>query len=145
MAVDQAFLQQKRYEGFVKITQTVGGAALTGAVPGPTLELAKQLGISIADAWMCLEIYRKYFDQDFSRQDLARMMQTTGVVVLGGGIAGYVGIRLAQAALSEILENIPIANSIITAIAFGSSTFIIGLAWLAIVEQNFLLQQGEKD
>ena len=145
MAVDQAFLQQKRYEVFVKITQTVGGAVLTGAVPGPTLELAKQLGISIADAWMCLDIYRKYFDQDLSRQDLARMMQTTGVVVLGGGIAGYVGIRLAQAALSEILENIPIANSIITAIAFGSSTFIIGLAWLAIVEQNFLLQQGEKD
>ncbi len=145
MAVDQAFLQQKRYEVFVKITQTVGGAVLTGAVPGPTLELAKQLGISIADAWMCLDIYRKYFDQDLSRQDLARMMQTTGVVVLGGGIAGYVGIRLAQAALSEILENIPIANSIITAIAFGSSTFIIGLAWLAIVEQSYLLQQGEED
>ena len=145
MAVDQAFLQLKRYEAFVKITQTVGGAALTSAVPGPTLELAKQLGISIADAWMCLDIYRKYFDQDLSRQDLARMMQTTGVVVLGGGIAGYVGIRLAQAALSEILENIPIANSIITAIAFGSSTFIIGLAWLAIVEQSFLLQQREED
>ncbi|MCY4019878.1 MAG: hypothetical protein OXG39_10775 [Chloroflexi bacterium] len=143
MAVDQAFLQQKRYEAFVKITQTVGGAALTGAVPGPTLELAKQLGISIADAWMCLDIYRKYFDQDLSRQDFSRMMQTTGVVVLGGGIAGYVGIRLAQAALSEILENIPVANSIITSIAFGSSTFIIGLAWLAIVEQNYLLQQAE--
>ncbi len=143
MAVDQAFLQQKRYEAFVKITQTVAGAGLTGAVPGPTLELAKQLGISMADAWMCLDIYRKYFDQDLSRQDLARMMQTTGVVVLGGGIAGYVGIRLAQAALSEILENIPVANSIITALAFGSSTFIIGLAWLAIVEQNYLLGQAE--
>ncbi len=143
MAVEQAFLQQKRYEAFVKITQTVGGAALTGAVPGPTLELAKQLGISVADAWMCLDIYRKYFDEELSREDFSRMMQTTGVVVLGGGIAGYVGIRLAQAALSEILENIPIANSIITALAFGSSTFIIGLAWLAIVEQNYLLRQAE--
>ena len=145
MADDQAFLQQKRYEAFLKITQTVGGAALTGAVPGPTLELAKQLGISIADAWMCLDIYRKYFDEDLSRGDFSRMMQTTGVVVLSGGIAGYVGIRLAQAALSEILENIPIANSIITALAFGSSTFIIGLAWLAIVEQNYLLRQAEGD
>lgn len=145
MAIDQAFLQQKRYEAFVKITQTVAGAALTGAVPGPTLELAKQLGISMADAWMCLDIYRKYFDEDLSRGDLTRMMQTTGVVVLSGGIAGYVGIRLAQAALSEILENIPIANSIITAMAFGSSTFLIGLAWLAIVEQNYLLRQAEDD
>lgn len=144
MAVDQALFQKKRYEAFVKITQTVGGAALTGAVPGPTLELAKQLGISIADAWMCLDIYRKYFDEDLSRQDLSRMVQTTGVVVLGGGIAGYVGIRLAQAALSEILENIPIANSIITALAFGSSSFLIGLAWLAIVEQNYLLRQAEE-
>ncbi len=144
MALDPAFLQQKRYEALLKITQTAGGAALTGAVPGPTLELAKQLGISVADAWMCLDLYRKYFDQDLSRQDLARMLQTSGVVVLGGGIAGYVGIRLAQAALSEFLEDIPVANSLITAIAFGSSTLIIGLAWLAIVERNYLLRQANE-
>ena len=145
MALDQAMLKKKRYEAFLKITQTSGGAALTSAVPGPALELAKQLGISIADAWMCLDIYRKYFDQDLSRQDLARMLQTTGLLVLGGGIAGYVGIRLAQALLSEFLENIPIANSIVTALAYSGSTLIIGLAWLAIVEQNFLLRQAQGD
>ena len=141
---DQSDLQQIRYEAFVKITQTMGGAALTGAVPGPTLELAKQLGISIADAWMCLEIYRNYFDDELSAQDLARMLQTTGVVVLGGGIAGYVGIRLAQAVLQEILETLPIANSIITALAFGSSTLIIGFAWLALVEQQYFLREREE-
>ena len=141
---DQSDLKQIRYEAFVKITQTMGGAALTGAVPGPTLELAKQLGISIADAWMCLEIYRNYFDDELSAQDLARMLQTTGVVVLGGGIAGYVGIRLAQALLQEILETLPIANSIITALAFGSSTLIIGFAWLALVEQQYFLREREE-
>ena len=45
--------------------------------------------------------------------------------------------------LSEILEQIPIANSIITGIAFGSSTFIIGLAWLAIVEQSYFAQNAD--
>lgn len=140
---DHSNLQQKRYEAFVKITQTMGGAALTGAVPGPTLEFAKQLGISIADAWMCLEIYRKYFDDELSAQDFARMLRTTGVVVLGGGIAGYAGIRLAQAVLQEILETIPIANSIITALAFGSSTLIIGFAWLALVEQQYFLREHQ--
>ena len=128
----------------MKITRTMGGAALSGAVPTPTLELAKQLGISIADAWMCFDIYKTYFDKDLSKQDLARMMQTTGVIVLGGGLAGYVGIRLAQALLSEILEQIPIANSIITGIAFGSSTFIIGLAWLAIVEQSYFERDADE-
>lgn len=141
---DHTDVQKKRYEAFVKITQTMGGAALTGAVPGPTLELAKQLGISIADAWMCLEIYRKYFDDELSAQDFARMLQTSGVVILGGGIAGYVGIRLAQALLQEILESIPIANSIITAVAFGSSTLIIGFAWLALVEQQYFLRGREE-
>lgn len=109
--------------------QTVGGATLTGAVPTPTLEIAKALGISIADAWMCLEIYRFYFGESLSKQAFNQLLQTTGVIVLGGGIAGYVSIRLAQAILSEILDIIPIANSIITAVAFGSSTFIVGLAW----------------
>ena len=122
----------------------MGGAALSGAVPTPTLELAKQLGISIADAWMCFDIYKTYFDKDLSKQDLARMLKTTGVIVLGGGLAGYVGIRLAQALLSEILEQIPIANSIITGIAFGSSTFIIGLAWLAIVEQSYFARDADE-
>lgn len=143
--VDEAVLQKKRYSSFLKITQTAGGAALTGAVPDPTLDIAKQLGISIADAWMCLGIYRDYFDQELSQQDLGSMMQTSGVIILGGGLVGYLGIRLAQTILSEILEAIPIANSIITAIAFGSSTFIVGFAWLAIVEQNYLLRHAEGD
>ena len=141
--MDAEDLQKRRYNSFLKITQTAGGAALTGAVPDPTLEIAKQLGISIADAWMCLGIYRDYFDRELSQQDLGRMMQTSGIVILGGGLVGYVGIRLAQAILGEILEAIPIANSIITAIAFGSSTFIVGFAWLAIVEQNYLLWHSE--
>ncbi len=140
---EEADLQKMRYDALLKITRTMGGAALSGAVPTPTLELAKQLGISIADAWMCFDIYRTYFGKDLTKQDLARMFQTTGIIVLGGGIAGYVGIRLAQAILSEILEQLPIANSIITGIAFGSSTFIVGLAWLAIVEQNYFLRDAE--
>ncbi len=137
---DETDLQKMRYDSLIKITRTMGGAALSGAVPTPTLELAKQLGISIADAWMCFDIYKTYFGKDLSKQDLQRMLQTTAVVVLGGGIAGYVGIRLAQAVLSEILEQVPIANSLITGIAFGSSTFIIGLAWLSIVEQSYFQQ-----
>ena len=141
--VDEADLQKMRYDSLIKITRTMGGAALSGAVPTPTLELAKQLGISIADAWMCFDIYKTYFGKDLSKQDLARMLQTTGVIVLGGGIAGYVGIRLAQALLSEILEHVPIANSLITGIAFGSSTLIVGLAWLAIVEQSYFRQSPE--
>ncbi len=136
-------LQELRYDCLLKITRTVGGAALSGAVPTPTLELAKQLGISIADAWMCLDIYRSYFGEDLNKRELGKMLGTSAAVILGGGIAGYVGIRLAQALLGEILEQIPIANSIITAIAFGSSTFIIGLAWLALVEQHYFLQQAD--
>lgn len=140
---EEANLEKMRYDSLMKITRTMGGAALSGAVPTPTLELAKQLGISIADAWMCFDIYRTYFGKELSKRELAKMLQTTGVIVLGGGIAGYVGIRLAQALLSEILEQIPIANSVITGIAFGSSTFIIGLAWLAIVEQNYFARMSD--
>lgn len=135
-------LEKMRYDSLLKITRTMGGAALSGAVPTPTLELAKQLGISIADAWMCFDIYKTYFEKDLTKRELSKMLQTTGIVILGGGLAGYVGIRLAQALLSEILEQIPIANSIITGIAFGSSTFIIGLAWLAIVEQSYFAQSA---
>ncbi len=137
-------LQKMRYDALIKIIQTMGGAALTGAVPTPTLELAKQLGISVADAWMCFDIYKTYFEKELTRQDLGRMLKTAGVIILGGGLAGYVGIRLAQALLNEILEEIPIANSIISGIAFGSSTLIIGMAWLAIVEQNFFLRSDNE-
>lgn len=143
--IDEEVLLKKRYDSFVKVIQTVGGATLTGAVPTPTLELAKQLAISVADAWMCLEIYRYYFGENLSKQKFNTLLQTTGVIILGGGLAGYAGIRLAQIILNEILESIPIANSIITAIAFGSSTFIVGMAWLAIVEQNYLLQFADDD
>jgi hypothetical protein len=141
---DERNLEKMRYDSLLKITRTMGGVALSGAAPTPTLELAKQLGISIADAWMCFDIYKTYFDKSLSKEALAKMLKTTGVVILGGGIAGYVGIRLAQALLSEILEQIPIANSIITGIAFGSSTFIIGVAWLAIVEQNYFAQSADQ-
>ena len=141
--IDEVDIQQKRYQSFQRIIQTAGGAALTGAVPEPTLEIAKQLGISIADAWLCLAIYRDYFDKELSQQDLLKMVQTTGAIILGGGLAGYLGIRLAQALLGEVLETIPIANALVTAVAFGGSTFVIGVAWLAIVEQNYLLHHSQ--
>ena len=141
---DEHNLDKLRYDSLLKISRTMGGAALSGAVPTPTLELAKQLGISIADAWMCFDIYKTYFEKDLTKRELSKMLQTTGIVILGGGLAGYVGIRLAQALLSEVLEQIPIANSIITGIAFGSSTFIIGLAWLAIVEQRYFTQCADE-
>jgi len=141
--IDEELLQKKRYDAFVKVMQTVGGASLAGAVPTPTLEIAKALGISIADAWMCLEIYRFYFGEDLSRKKFSELLQSTGVIVLGGGIAGYAGIRLAQAILSEILDVIPVANTVITAIAFGSSTFIVGLAWMAIVEQKYIERHSD--
>jgi len=139
---EEVNLQKLRYDCLLKITRTMGGVALSSAVTSPSLELAKQLGISITDAWLCLDIYRAYFGKDLSKQDLAKMLQTTGLIVLGGGIAGYMGIRLAQALLSEILERLPIANAILSGLAFGSSTFIIGLAWLAIVEQSYFSQQA---
>jgi uncharacterized protein (DUF697 family) len=138
--VDEKVLQKKRYDAFIKVMQTAGGSTLTGAVPTPTLEFAKVLGISIADAWMCFEIYRYYFGESLSQQKFTDLLQNTSVVILGGGLAGYAGIRLAQAILSEILDVIPIANSIITAAAFGSSTVMVGLAWMAIVEQGYIEQ-----
>ena len=137
-------INELRYDALMKITRTMGGVALSGAVATPTLEIAKQLGISIADAWMCFDIYRGYFGKDLKTQDLTRMLQTTGVIFLGGGIAGYAGIRVAQALLNEILEDIPIANAIITGIAFGGSTLLIGLAWLALVEQTWFAQAAEE-
>ena len=141
---EAAGIDELRYDALMKITRTMGGVALSGAVTTPTLEIAKQLGISIADAWMCFDIYRGYFGKDLKTQDLARMMQTTGVIFLGGGIAGYAGIRVAQALLNEILEDIPIANAIITGIAFGGSTLLIGLAWLALVEQTYFAQAADE-
>jgi len=90
------------------------------------------------------DLQKKRYNSFLRITELGRMLQTSGVVILGGGLAGYLGIRLAQAILSEILEALPIANSIITAIAFGSSTFIVGFAWLAIVEQNYVLQHSEE-
>ncbi|MCY3573173.1 MAG: hypothetical protein OXG92_08715 [Chloroflexi bacterium] len=140
---EPADLQAMRYEALLKIMRTMGGVALSGAVPTPTLELAKQLGISITDAWMCFDIYRTYFGKDLKKQELAHMLQTTGLIFLGGGIAGYAGIRLAQVLLRDLLETIPIANAIITGIAFGSSTLLLGLAWLALVEQSYFAGAGE--
>ena len=142
MAADPADINKKRYEACLSITRTAGGVALSGAVSTPTLELAKQLGISITDAWLCLDIYRKYFDKELKTQDLPQMLRASSVIVFGGGIAGYAGIRLAQAALNEFLDSIPIANAIVTAIAFGSATLIIGFAWLALVEEAWLSQQA---
>ena len=80
---DERNLEKLRYDSLLKITRTMGGAALSGAVPPPTLELAKQLGISIADAWMCFDIYKTYFENDLTKRDLSKMLQTTGVVILG--------------------------------------------------------------
>ncbi len=131
-------LDKQRFDAFVAIGRTALGTALTGAAPVPALAVARQLGIAAADAWMCFDIYKAYFDKDLSERELVDMLGTTGMIVLVGGIASYGTMKVAQSLLNEWLTIFPLGGWLLSGMMTGSSSLLLGLAWMTFVEDTYL-------
>lgn len=131
-------IERRRADAILRVTQNALATTLAAAVPTPALELSKELGIALADAWMFWDVYKIYYNDELSADRLADLLGKAGVIVATGGVVGYGAIRLSQGLVTEILNTVPIAGWILSGLMAGSTSFSLGMFWLAFVEGSLL-------
>jgi hypothetical protein len=137
MNVSTKSLERKQADSYARIAQNVLGTSLTAAVPTPALELTKALAISLADAWMFYDIYRIYYDERLSSQRLQDLLGDAGVIIMTGGVISYGALKISQGMMSEFLNKIPIVGWLASGLLTGSSSLLLGLAWMAFIEGQY--------
>lgn len=137
MSVLTKSLERKQADSYARIAQNVLGTSLTAAVPTPALELTKALAISVADAWMFYDIYRIYYDERLSSQRLQDLLGDAGIIIMTGGLISYGALKVSQGMMSEFLNKIPVIGWIASGLLTGSSSLLLGLAWMAFVEAQY--------
>jgi hypothetical protein len=137
MGVLNKSLERKQADAYTRIAQNVLGTSLTAAVPTPALELTKALAISVADAWMFYDIYRIYYDERLSSQRLQDLLGDAGIIIMTGGIISYGALKISQGFMSEFLNKIPVIGWVASGALTGSSSLLLGLAWMAFIESQY--------
>lgn len=132
--MESTILEQKRYRALRRIGLTSMGTAITGAIPAPAFELAKQLGIALANAWMFVDIYEIYFDEELSADKLLDSLGAAGLIVVTGTVVTLSVTAAAQSAIDGLLSLIPIVGWIAAGALASTTTVTFGLAWIAFVE-----------
>lgn len=139
--MDNKSLDQKRLDAMLRITQNVIGTSLAGAVPLPAMEVSKMIGIAAADAWMFLDVYRLYFNESPTSEQLSDMLQKAGMIVVTGGVVSYATLRISQGILGGILNFVPVGGWVLSGVLTGSSSLIAGIFWTGLVESYYLSEQ----
>lgn len=127
----------KRFDAIKYITTTAFGV---GAITNPPKlggEIPAQFAVGVADFLMCTQIFKIYNDKEISTDDVLQSLLKAGIVTIVGGIVVYVGIKISQGIINELTNAAgPIAWAIQSGMAM-SSTVLIGVAWLMIVDKQF--------
>lgn len=130
-------IERKRADALIRIGQHGIGTALAGTVPTPALELTKQIGIALSDAWMFWDIYKTYYNEELSAKKLRELLGEAGIIVVTGGVIGYGAVRISQSLLGEVLNLVPVAGWLVSGAISGATSVVVGLAWMVFVEDTY--------
>lgn len=129
-------LNKKRRAALLKIAFTASSTFAASLSPTSALETVKQISLSVVDALMCYEIYKIYFDDEPSVQNLSNMLGASGIILVGGGLASHTVLRISQSFLDEVLNCAP-PLMILSGVLSGSGSVTIGLAWMYYLEKKY--------
>ena len=115
------------------------GTGLTSALPTPTVEIPKQLGIAVGDLALCFHIYQIYFDDQIKdSKQFIDLVKRAGLVTAGGGAIVYIGYKAARGLLDEAANFAPPFGQIFSGVLTFSETITIGFLWLKFVNKLYI-------
>jgi hypothetical protein len=134
-------LGEKRLEAIFLVAGYVASESAIVAVPTPCVEVPKQITLTSADVLMCAQIWKIYFEQDLSNQNLLATLAELGIVVITAAGTAYVVTRGTTAVVKEITEWAGLPAWGVSALIAGSLTGLFGAAWILYCEYLYSHKQ----
>ena len=122
-------------------TSFVTGAA--SALPTPTIEIPKQIAISVGDLTLCFFIYKTYFGEDIKNsKKLLKLLEHAGLVTVIGGTLTYIGYKAARGLFDEFANLVPPIGQILSGLLTVTETVAIGFIWLQFVHKYYINEKS---
>jgi hypothetical protein len=135
-------LEQKQRRSLAIILEFAMGSTAASSIPTPVFEVPKQLMLTVADLTLCWRLYALYYDEELSKDSLLALINRAGIAPVAGGAIAYAGARTVQGIADETL-NLSIVGTLLSGIIAGSSTALVGLAFLAWVNNAWQQDQAQ--
>ena len=126
--------EQKKRNSLALILEFAMGSTVASAIPTPVFEVSKQVALAAADVALCWRIYSLYYDKDLSVDSMIELLKRAGIVTAVGTVMIYTGARAAQGLVDESL-NLTGIGTLVSGIIAGSSTAVVGLTFLAWINE----------
>jgi hypothetical protein len=126
--------EQKQRKSLALILEFAMGSTVASAIPTPVFEVSKQVALAATDVALCWRIYSLYYDKDLSVDSMIELLKRAGIVTAVGTVMIYTGARAAQGLVDESL-NLTGIGTLVSGIIAGSSTAVVGLTFLAWINE----------
>ena len=133
-------LQKKQRKSLTLILEFALGSTAASSIPTPAFEVSKQIILAAADVTLCWSIYALYYDEDLSVENIVELLKRAGIITSVGTVLVYTGARTTQGLADEML-NLTGIGTIVSGVIAGSSTALVGLAFLAWINNAWQQDQ----
>jgi hypothetical protein len=135
-------LRQKRIDAAWAIIQQAAASGLATMVPTPLAETGKHIALAGNEILLCLRIYKIYYEEEISREELLGLLQEAGIVAIVGTGLAYIATKSGQILISELSNFIWPIGAVVTAPLAGSLTAMIGISCMLFLDQAY--QSGKR-
>ena len=140
VTMSELTLQKKQRKSLALILEFALGSTAASSVPTPAFEVSKQIVLAAADVTLCWKIYALYYDEDLSIENIVELLKRAGIIASVGSVLLYTGARTGQGLADEVL-NLSGIGTLVSGVIAGSSTTLVGLAFLAWINNAWQQDQ----
>jgi len=123
-------ISQKRKRAGIVVLATIIGAGLVTATPTSTLEIFKQMFLTLADVAMCTIVWDIYFDEELAQKDIKSIVVELGLISLICIVTAFITAKAVLALLGKLIVLLGVFGWAIAGIIASITTAILGIAWL---------------
>jgi hypothetical protein len=123
-------ISRKRKQASIVIFGTIISAGLVTATPTFSLEIFKQMFLTIADVAMCTIVWDIYFDEELAQKDIKSILLELGLISLICVVTAFITAKAMLALLGKLIVMLGAFGWAIAGIIASMTTAILGIAWL---------------
>ena len=139
---DAKSLSKRRREALNLVLGVSSAVGLVSGAPSPGAEIPKQGLITIGDAVLLKNIYEVYFDEAPDEERIREMLSDAGLKIMAGGVIVYVGVKLSEGVVAEVLNFVPGLGWMVSGLITASVTASVASAWWLFCDRKYQGQEG---
>lgn len=122
-------LHQKRKQAALAILAAIGGSGFVAATPTLSMEIPKQIFMTVADIAMCTMIWDIYFDEELSQKDIKSILLELGLIAVVSVVTAFIIARAIIVLIDQLINRLGSIGWGVAGLFAGFITALLGIGW----------------